>query len=532
MNIMLSEFTVKMLFPGFIALNHIEEAGRTCYKSSKDGCLPGINPAYSFVKSHAIDGGHESMLEHVSVSVKVICDLGVSQEWTRHRLVHVDDDFVFDMEWNPGVSQESTRYCVAGNMKLTTKNPHYGLTLSDLYKKKINSCNGSWKRIGIRQYNERTGELQFCKINDIFYSGVKPVIKINTFLGYSIVATADHKIYTDYGYVAVKELLVGGCVAVNGSCLLYKNRDWLYNQYNVLNKTAVDISREFGFGLSAIKSWVRKHKLPKKPKSYFNIGRKPWNAGLDGSDERVKRQINSLRENHWNEGRYTGKQKKDRLYKLGKGSYRKIQKNKCEICSSETGLNVHHVDGDRNNNAVENLITTCASCHFRIHSKNLETIFFDKIVSIESVGFVDVYDVSVMSDFKNFVSNGVVVHNCNYSKDKFDNSVTFIDPIEHFKNPESASVWIDACKSAEKSYLKLIELGESPQMARSVLNRSTKTEMFLTANLREWRKFFKLRAAGESGKPHPQMLELTIPMLKKFKELIPVVFDDIEIKCG
>jgi len=227
MKIVLSNFTVKMLFPGYVGLDLIEEAGRTCYKSSINGAS-GISSAYDFIKRHAIEGGHESMLEHVSVSVLVVCDLGVSQEWTRHRLVRVDDDFMFDMEWNPGVSAESSRFC-------------------------------------------------------------------------------------------------------------------------------------------------------------------------------------------------------------------------------------------------------------------------------------------------------------NYSKEKFGSNISVIDIRSHLKNPESAEVWLSACAFAEKSYFRMLELGESPQIARSVLNRSTKTEMFLTANLREWRRFFRLRAVGESGKPHPQMLEITIPMLKKFKELIPVVFDDIEI---
>jgi thymidylate synthase (FAD) len=49
----------------------------------------------------------------------------------------------------------------------------------------------------------------------------------------------------------------------------------------------------------------------------------------------------------------------------------------------------------------------------------------------------------------------------------------------------------------------------------------------MTANLREWRHFFNVRAAGIVGKPHPQMLEITIPMLREFKNIIPIIFDDI-----
>lgn len=91
------------------------------------------------------------------------------------------------------------------------------------------------------------------------------------------------------------------------------------------------------------------------------------------------------------------------------------------------------------------------------------------------------------------------------------------------------SIWLCSMLDAEKRYLHLRELGWSPQQARSVLPNSLKTEIVMTANLREWRHVLKLRAAGTAGKPHPQMLELMKPLLMELKNLIPVVFDNIEI---
>lgn len=81
---------------------------------------------------------------------------------------------------------------------------------------------------------------------------------------------------------------------------------------------------------------------------------------------------------------------------------------------------------------------------------------------------------------------------------------------------------------AESYYLSLLEMGATPQEARAVLPNSLKTEVVMTANLREWRHFFSLRACGSTGKPHPQMLEVAVPLLKEVKSLIPVVFDDLE----
>lgn len=88
--------------------------------------------------------------------------------------------------------------------------------------------------------------------------------------------------------------------------------------------------------------------------------------------------------------------------------------------------------------------------------------------------------------------------------------------------------WLTSMKRAEINYLKMLDLGASPQEARAVLPNSTKTEMVMTANLREWRHFFRLRAQGVTGKPHPQMLEIAVPMLREFQRVIPVVFDDIQ----
>jgi len=78
----------------------------------------------------------------------------------------------------------------------------------------------------------------------------------------------------------------------------------------------------------------------------------------------------------------------------------------------------------------------------------------------------------------------------------------------------------------EKAYIRLVELGASPQEARSVLPNSLKTEIVMTMNLREWLHFFKLRTSLAA---HPQMREIAIPMLEEFKKQIPIIFDSLNI---
>lgn len=126
---------------------------------------------------------------------------------------------------------------------------------------------------------------------------------------------------------------------------------------------------------------------------------------------------------------------------------------------------------------------------------------------------------------------------CNYAKDKFGAECAFIDlepgimldnKMKKISGEEIALVmaeWTSAMEDAERHYMRLLELGATPQIARAVLPNSTKTEITVSANYREWRNFFKLRVPADV---HPQMREVTIPLLKELKGMIPVIFDDIE----
>jgi thymidylate synthase (FAD) len=112
---------------------------------------------------------------------------------------------------------------------------------------------------------------------------------------------------------------------------------------------------------------------------------------------------------------------------------------------------------------------------------------------------------------------------CNYSKDKFGNEITVIDPKPHMHD-DQYEVWKEACEAAERNYFRLIKFDAKPQMARSVLPNSLKTEINIAGNAREWQHFFFQRAAGPA---HPQMRELACPLLKDFRSRVPVLFDEV-----
>lgn len=113
---------------------------------------------------------------------------------------------------------------------------------------------------------------------------------------------------------------------------------------------------------------------------------------------------------------------------------------------------------------------------------------------------------------------------CNYSKGDFGGEITVIRPCYLLEGKQGYDLWWYACQKAESAYFDLLSYGCSPQEARAVLPNSLKTEVIMTANLREWRHFLKLRTANAA---HPQMRQLARPLLCTMQELVPVVFDDI-----
>ena len=138
----------------------------------------------------------------------------------------------------------------------------------------------------------------------------------------------------------------------------------------------------------------------------------------------------------------------------------------------------------------------------------------------------------------------------NYAKK--DNHITFIRPswFQHIKTGEYIMELNDIYKvydndcfrviqnekhfneyeilknmlQCEKSYLDLIEKGCNPEQARAVLPNSLKTEIIMTANLREWRHIFNLRCHKTA---HPDIRVLMKKLLIQFKESTPIVFDDL-----
>lgn len=106
----------------------------------------------------------------------------------------------------------------------------------------------------------------------------------------------------------------------------------------------------------------------------------------------------------------------------------------------------------------------------------------------------------------------------------YENGIVVIMPCYLERGTSTFNTWREACIAAEGAYRKMIIEGCKPEEARAVLPTSVKTEVVVTANVREWRHVIALRGSRAA---HPQMRQLMRLVREKFVERYPVLFGDL-----
>ena len=189
---------------------------------------------------------------------------------------------------------------------------------------------------------------------------------------------------------------------------------------------------------------------------------------------------------------------------------------------------------------IERAARTCYKSECKITSESAGD-FVRKIAQVKKhVSVIEHVSVTIRFICDRGVTHEIVRHRiaaysqestryCNYGKDQFGKEITVIEP-PFWKPSDPATcdrymMWKYCCEQAETSYFQLLAQGATPQEARSVLPNSLKTEIVMTANLREWRHVFALRCASAA---HPQMQQLMKPVLVEFKQHLPELFGDIQ----
>lgn len=106
---------------------------------------------------------------------------------------------------------------------------------------------------------------------------------------------------------------------------------------------------------------------------------------------------------------------------------------------------------------------------------------------------------------------------CNYAKEKFGASVTFIQP--DWIRPEDQAEFEEDCATIEKLYFKWVDKGYPAQLSRYFLINGVKTELVITGFADDWQHFFDLRALDKTGPAHPDMKKLALPLYQEFLKL-------------
>lgn len=207
------------------------------------------------------------------------------------------------------------------------------------------------------------------------------------------------------------------------------------------------------------------------------------------------------------------------------------------------------INGDEILKRIEQVARTCYKSENKItESTDSAKKLLGTIMQVHHESILEFVDITVKFTCSRVTSQSIVRHRlgsyaqestryCNYTKDKFDNQLTFIIPewanLEEGEyhsmevseiNDDKEYIFTRACLAADGAYTALIDGNCKPEQAREVLPLCTKTEINVKYNLREWRHFFELRC---SNKAHPEIRLLARTLLSRFHDQIPVIFDDL-----
>jgi len=418
-------------------------------------------------------------------------------------------------------------------------------------------------------------KIEHTKIKNIFKNGEKPVFKMTLQDGKQIECTNDHRFLFKNGWKSLKEetgldlsprgkvafwneskdhyIYVNGIVVEEGK--IYQNKEWLNEQYNILNKKIQNIADETNISYHTIKKWITKHNLQHSKGG--RKGNEPWNKGKTYKTghkqwskehiEAIKKARSGEKSNFWkggvtkeraNIGRWTGKQ-----------AYRIHEKNgwTCQLClgAGFKKLNCHHIipvwyDEDFAKD-INNLTTLCKECHKKVNKDELKYIKtlsgkppiiterkkkprakqdkvtvskLSKILKFEYIGKKETYDIEVEGPHHNFIANGIVTHN---SVNERSSRYSIIDDgaqqagvdgwrVQARTNKQGSSGFFEKedgeiCSQDEKDlheksmeiYNKRINMGMAREQARKDLPLCSYTEAYWEVNLRSLFNFLFLR---------------------------------------
>lgn len=466
-------------------LELLELIGRVAYKS-EDRITPGS--AEKFLKV-ILTKKHESVLEHVSASMRFITDRGVSHELVRHRIA--------------SFTQESTRYVSSVNIKdeiIETEQEVIDLYLSGMSMRRIAELSKSkfseWDIYKILDTNEierrplgntgLTNGTFFDTIDTIEKAYLLGVIQadgsVRSREGSPQISITQHEDYAWYLHRMVTDFIRPSAKA---------NKDKHCRQITFTSPKLRDAL--VGMGIVPNKSYDQTDEdidrlwaaIPSRLKPAFLRGFMDGDGGI-----RFFRQNNAGQTDSCN------------IHWLG-------HKRLLEYVSAwlsdtfDYKTTVKHVVGTKQ--------------LYRIAVTNPRV--GNDLVRMMLIGFKWPYGHPVKTA-RMIERVGGEYPYAVFGDPKF----VVIEPRFVTEDATTRFLWLRAMDSSERAYSTMRLNGASPQLARSVLPNSLKTEVVMTCNLREWRHVFSLRTKPDA---HPQMVDLMRQAVTMFQQAAPLLFDEI-----
>ena len=201
----------------------------------------------------------------------------------------------------------------------------------------------------------------------------------------------------------------------------------------------------------------------------------------------------------------------------------------------EPEIQVENYDGIR---IMKNIERACRTCYrseglitedsYKKLLKNCINRGHESILEHEKITIRMRCDIGVYKDLTRHRFGSFSIEStryCNYGKDKFDRELKVIKPCNIDEDSNLYAFWKNTMERIEMNYLHMTDNGATPDQMRMILPHSTAAEVTMTANIREWRHILELRCSKVA---HPAIRQLLIPLLLKFKEDMPELFDAID----
>ena len=361
--------------------------------------------------------------------------------------------------------------CLAGETHI----PHFHVankapwTIAELYQRFHSSDKHMYvKKMHIRSVDEK-GNLVPNRIQDVISTGRQEVFKVTTRLGYIIRATRAHRFMRqDRSWARLHELSVGDTILVNG-VRVYRDRGWLKQRYHDegLSHRAIAVLAQTS--TDTVRAWIRRHKLQKLMGSWTR-GVAPANKGkTQATYEPMKRSSDWAKatghhpppnghgplNSYWRGALARNPRDRARLW---------YRAESCEVCGAtkkDRRIDRHHINKDIYDHSPENIAILCSLCHKAAESphRSIMRVTVDRIVSVESDGDSETYDLVMEVPFHNFVADGFIVHNSEQVSQRY----VEVKP-ENFTVPPleapARTVYLEAAREQTEAYHRLIELVE------------------------------------------------------------------------